>query len=204
MTAKGASTTRQDLSSILGVSTKASVLKQSLKRLTTRGLIDCVDGPSDGGSSTKHWFACTEEGLKLLSNASQMQGSISREERSSYSSLICSEALVSQEGIGGTGLENRGYSDSLKAPAAQAISHDLGVQGVQGGTERLITQLSVERKSEGGTAQKSESIVPPLNPVIPRDLPRGHNSGKPIGDTNISDESFGSDEDKLEDEIWST
>ena len=211
MTAKGSSTTRQDLSSILGVSPTASVLKQSLKRLTTRGLIASVDGPSDSGKNTKHWFACTEGGMELLDNVSQMQGSISREERSSSSSLNSSEALLSQEGSWGTGWGTTGVQggvqQSAKPTAPQPVTEKISCNSESGVQQAFVphqNQAKNDDVSGGVQLENQNDLYPTQDPVIPRDLPQGHNSGKPIGDTGISDESFGSDEDKLEDEIWST
>ena len=207
MTAKGTSTTRQDLSTILGVSTKASVLKQSLKRLRTRGLIDCVEGPSEGGSPTNYWFACTEGGMELLSNVSQMQGSISREERSSSSSLNCSEALVSQEDVGATGQERRGYSDSVKTQAPQEISPDLQGRGSKRQKEDVYppaVEQSVQHEKQGAQLKNQDQLCPPSNPVVPMDLPQGHNLGEPIKEAVISDQLSGINDDNFEDELWAT
>ena len=100
-----------------------------------------------------------------------------------------------------------GVQQSAKPTAPQPVTEKISCDSESGVQQAFVphqNQAKNDDVSGGVQLENQNDLYPTQDPVIPRDLPKGHNSGKPIGDTNISDESFGSDEDKLEDEIWST
>lgn len=204
MTARGSSTTRKELASVLGVSQNSSVLKQSLKRLRTRGLIQSANLPectADGGSAAKHWFACTEGGLELLANAAEMQGAISREEKGNTSSLNCSKPVGTTDvymGHRGGLPENL---NSSRSTAAQEISENAARQGYSDENESLSPSPQIE-PTQGVQTENEKKAYPSQNPVIPMDLPQGDNSGKLIEENRAHKKMDTDQSGSLVDDVW--
>ena len=95
MTKRGCSVTREELAKAAGSRGTPNAIRTSLRRLRTRGLIECVEGPMPdrGGSAPLFWFACTKEGLEMIEQIKGVTpGVISRGERENTSSSISTES----------------------------------------------------------------------------------------------------------------
>jgi hypothetical protein len=91
MTKRGCSVTREELAKAAGSRGTPNAIRTSLRRLRTRGLIECVEGPMPdrGGSAPLFWFACTKKGLEMMEQIKGVTpGSVSRGERENTSSSI--------------------------------------------------------------------------------------------------------------------
>ena len=178
MTRRGSSTTREELAQATSSKTTPNAIRTALRRLKTRGLIDCIEGPRPerGGSAPLFWFACTEDGLAMLANLKNSghpsPGAISRGEREKTSSSNSMKPVdITDESRCVTPkLEiQQTLSTTEKSRCVTPVCHDAKKTGESPVSVTENTSTANHTDDEQNRCVTSSSDAP-LNPVVDRDL----------------------------------
>jgi RecA-family ATPase len=178
MTKRGSSTTREELAQATSSKTTPNAIRTALRRLKTRGLIDCIEGPRPerGGSAPLFWFACTAEGMRMITDLKNSgypsPGAISRGEREKTSSSNSLKPVgVTDESrcVTPKGEKQETLSTTGKSRCVTPVCHDAKKTGDTPEKDSVDTYSYPQTKTEENRCVTSAEDAP-LNPVVPKGL----------------------------------